>query len=161
MVESDQTKANIGNRAANAFSGQVNNQLTVAAPPPPPTPSKRETCQVSVNDLLSNSKINFETGRAAIKQGSFALLESIADVAKSCTEARFEVAGHTDSTGSLELNTRLSKQRAQAVVDHLTDLGLEQSQFDAAGYGPSQPIGDNATSEGRAQNRRIEFKLIN
>jgi len=164
-VKSSQIKENIGNNVAKVFSGPVNNQLTViAAPvvaPPVPKTTKQIACQDSVNELLSDSKINFRTSRAAIKADSHPLLKSIAEVAKSCPNARFEVAGHTDSTGSLELNNQLSKQRAQAVVDHLIGLGLQATQFNAAGYGPSQPVGDNATSTGRAQNRRIEFKLIN
>ena len=166
-VTSGKIKTNIGNNVAKVFSGPVNNQLTViapatvAAPVPAPKPEKQKACQDSVNQLLSNSKVNFQTGRAAIKEDSHPLLKSIAEIAGSCPNARFEVAGHTDSTGSLELNNQLSKQRAQAVVDHLIGLGLQAAQFTAAGYGPSQPIGDNNTSEGRAQNRRIEFKLIN
>ena len=162
-VKSGQIKENIGLNVAKVFTGPVNNQLTVIAPPvaAPPPPSKPKVCQESVNNLLSSSKVNFQTSRAVIKEDSHPLLKSIAEVAKSCPNAGFEVAGHTDSTGSLELNNQLSKQRAQAVVDHLIGLGLPASQFSAAGYGPSQPIGDNNTSEGRAQNRRIEFKLIN
>ena len=160
-VDSENIKTSIGSKVASVFSGKVNNQLIVAAAPAPVVASKGEVCRDSVNELLSESKINFETGSANIKQDSNDLLQNIAGVAKNCPEVRFEVAGHTDSTGSLEFNNRLSGQRAQAVVRHLIGLGLNSSRFDAAGYGPSQPVGDNATSEGRAQNRRIEFKLIN
>jgi len=88
-------------------------------------------------------------------------LDSIAEAAKRCPDANFEVAGHTDSAGSLELNLRLSEARAQAVTDYLIKLGLDSSQFSSKGYGPNQPIADNSTKEGRAQNRRIEFTLSN
>jgi len=155
-VESDVSKATIGGNIARVFKGQVSNLLTVVEPV-----VERDACLDLVNDLLASGKINFQTSRANIKEDSYPLLESIADTARKCSNVRFEVAGHTDSVGSLELNNQLSKQRAQAVINHLTERGLEASQFEAAGYGPSQPVGDNATHEGRAENRRIEFKLIN
>ena len=151
------------------FKGRIDNQLTVAPKPTPkPTPKPapvaapdRNICQESINELLRTGTINFETGKAAIKRDSFALLEQLKETALGCPNAKFEVAGHTDSTGKLESNMTLSRARAQSVINHLTGLGLSTDQFSANGYGPNEPIADNATSAGRAKNRRIEFKLKN
>lgn len=163
-VPSAAIKSSIGRTMGQLFSGEVDNQLSIAQAPPvvaAPPSLERDTCQQLVNELLASSKINFATGKALIQEDSNALLQSIADTAKQCPNAEFEVAGHTDSTGGLEMNMSLSQARAQAVVTHLVGLGLQASQFSAAGYGPNRPIGDNSTADGRAKNRRIEFKLKN
>jgi len=134
---------------------EINNQLNVVLPP-----IKKDVCLELVNELLSKGKINFETGKATIEESSFTLLQDIADIAIRCPKSNFEIAGHTDSTGNLEFNMTLSQQRSQSVVDHLASLGLKAERFTAQGYGPNQPIADNGTEEGREQNRRIEFVLI-
>lgn len=165
VVGSDQIKTSIGQQVERWFDGDVLNQLTVVAPAPvvaaTPAPVQRNVCADLVKELLASEKIYFETSKATINQQSYALLDNIAGTAKRCADAEFEVAGHTDSMGSLELNMGLSQARAQSVVDYLTNLGLSSEQFSAAGYGPNQPIADNSTAEGRAANRRIEFKLKN
>jgi len=97
--------------------------------------------------------------KSIIQENSFALLETIKALAEKCTDARFEVSGHTDSVGNPSFNTTLSEKRAKAVVDHLTALGLDASRFESIGYGASRPIADNNSATGRAQNRRIEFTL--
>lgn len=130
------------------------NNLNVVLPP-----IKRDICQELVNELLSKGKINFETGEATIDTTSFSLLQDIANIAIRCPKSNFEIAGHTDSTGNLEFNMTLSQQRSQSVLHHLASLGLNPERFTAKGYGPNRPIADNATAEGRDQNRRIEFIL--
>ncbi|NGM89203.1 OmpA family protein, partial [Parapusillimonas sp. SGNA-6] len=70
-----------------------------------------------------------------------------------------KLAGHTDNTGSRELNLRLSKERAEAVKNYLVSKGANPSRIEATGYGPDQPIASNATAAGRQQNRRVEFTL--
>jgi len=156
-VPSDKIKASLGTQLGTLFPGVLNNRLTVAAPPP----IKRDVCQDLVNKLLANSKINFRSGGSEISNDSFALLNSIGDTAKQCPSAHFDVVGHTDSVGKLSFNLRLSELRAQAVVDYLIGLELSAERFSAIGRGPNQPVGDNDTAEGRAANRRIEFKLKN
>jgi OOP family OmpA-OmpF porin len=69
-------------------------------------------------------------------------------------------AGHTDNTGSMELNLRLSKERAEAVKAYLVSQGVNASRIEATGYGPNQPIASNATAAGRQENRRVEFTLF-
>lgn len=139
------------------YKGQIITKLSIKSPPP----IKRNICQELVNELLNNSEIRFETAKAIIKADSFELLNNIKSVAERCPKTSFEIAGHTDITGNLEFNMSLSQARAQAVLDHLVGLGLDDTQFRAIGYGPKQAIADNSTVEGRAQNRRIEFKLKN
>ncbi len=70
------------------------------------------------------------------------------------------MAGHTDDTGTPELNQRLSLGRAQAVVDWLVTHGVERTRLEARGYGQSRPVADNSRSEGRARNRRVEFQIL-
>jgi len=73
---------------------------------------------------------------------------------------RMEISGHTDNTGSLKVNTKLSQSRAESVVDWLVERGIDASRLDAKGYAFDQPIASNDTAEGRQQNRRVEFKIL-
>ena len=71
-----------------------------------------------------------------------------------------EVQGHTDTTGSAAINRTLSKGRAESVRKYLVGKGVAKGRLTAKGYGPDVPIADNATPEGREQNRRVEFKIL-
>jgi len=152
-VPSANVLAKLNNDIRKMFNGDIRNQISVVPP--------RNICQELVDDLLSRGKVNYETASATISDSSFNLLDQIAKTAEQCPNANFEISGHTDSAGSLSFNTRLSQARAQAVVDYLVSKGLNTARFTAKGYGPSKPIADNSTAEGRAINRRIEFKLSN
>jgi len=83
------------------------------------------------------------------------------DVAKALTEqdpdSTMVVEGHTDSQGAAEFNQKLSKDRAQSVRDYLVSRGIAGDRITAVGFGPSRTVGDNATAEGRANNRRVEI----
>lgn len=79
---------------------------------------------------------------------------------RTCPKAKFEIQGHTDSSGSEELNKNLSQSRAEAVLFELLNQRILTSGIIAKGYGSINPIADNNTEEGRETNRRIEFKLI-
>lgn len=104
--------------------------------------------------------ILFDTGKASIRQESFETMIAIKNVLREYPSARFMIEGHTDSTGSLELNMRLSKERAASVKDYLIENGIEASRLESEGYGPTRPVADNKTAAGRAQNRRTEVVLI-
>ncbi len=71
-----------------------------------------------------------------------------------------EISGHTDNTGTPELNQSLSEQRAQSVVDYLVNKGIEARRLKAAGYGETKAVADNQSEEGRAINRRTELKIL-
>ena len=117
-------------------------------------------CLAQVNDILEERDIRFDTARAAILPESAPLLDEIAEILQTCEGGSIEVAGHTDDRGSDDYNLRLSKARVEAVILALTVRGVVTEGFVGKGYGERQPIGDNGTAEGRAQNRRVEFNLI-
>lgn len=104
--------------------------------------------------------IQFDTGKASIKKASYPILDEVVDVLKSRPDVRMGVYGHTDSRGAAEMNRRLSKDRARAVVNYLGAHGIAASRLESDGYGPDKPIDTNETEEGRAKNRRVEFKII-
>ncbi len=106
------------------------------------------------------SGVAFETGRSALTQDSYGVLDRVAESLLANPNVRVEVAGHTDNTGSRSLNMRLSLERAQAVKAYLARKGVAPSRLVAQGYGPDQPIATNATAAGRAQNRRVELRRL-
>ena len=114
-----------------------------------------------VRQLLQKAMqgIEFETGKSVIKSKSYPLLDQIAKIFIENSNYIIEVQGHTDNTGSYELNERLSNDRANAVRDYLIGKGVPFERMTAKGYGPDVPIADNKTSAGRQKNRRVEFKI--
>lgn len=110
-----------------------------------------------VAEAIAN--LEFDTGKATIRPSSHASLNKVAVL---LIEKNFslKLAGHTDNTGSLALNLKLSKDRAESVKAYLVSKGANPSRIEATGYGPNQPIATNATAEGRQQNRRVEFTLF-
>lgn len=110
---------------------------------------------------LNLSTIYFETGSSTITGDSMETLEKAADAIKAAPAGtRIEIGGHTDNSGDATVNMAVSLQRAQAVQAKLVELGVAAGTLDARGFGQDKPIADNATDEGRAQNRRIEFSAL-
>lgn len=109
-----------------------------------------------VDEAIKN--LEFDLGKSTIRSTSYPSLNRVAAL---LIEKNFslKLAGHTDNTGSMQLNLRLSKERAEAVKSYLVSKGANASRIEATGYGPTQPIATNATAEGRQQNRRVEFTL--
>lgn len=111
-------------------------------------------------EVIATSKIHFAYNRAEILPSSHAVLDDIVRTIKGRPEIRqVRVEGHTDSHGADEYNQRLSEKRAQAVMQYLTNNGIPADQVTAVGMGETEPVADNATKAGRAQNRRVEFHL--
>jgi len=105
--------------------------------------------------------IYFDTGKATIKPESYPILDRVAEFLKANPKAIVEIQGHTDSVGSASYNMRLSQARAEAVRNYLiTYHHIDPSRLIAKGYGETMPIADNTTREGRAMNRRVEFKIL-
>ncbi len=105
------------------------------------------------------SNITFNTDQDQVKPEFYATLSSVAVVLRKFNQTIVDVAGHTDSTGSLQHNQLLSERRALSVSNYLTQQGIDNRRFDVRGYGPTQPIATNATEAGRAQNRRVEIQI--
>ena len=106
-------------------------------------------------------KVNFKSGKSTILKNSFELLDQVANVFIQYPRIKkVQVEGHTDDKGRAKSNQRLSQKRADAVVKYLTDKGVEPARLIATGLGEDKPIADNGTKEGRAQNRRVEFNII-
>ena len=104
--------------------------------------------------------INFESGKATLTPETFKVLDAFYDFMKDYPTVRFSISGHTDNAGKPEANLKLSQMRANVVKDYLVRKGMERFRMDAKGFGDTQPIGDNATPEGKAKNRRTEMKMI-
>lgn len=105
--------------------------------------------------------ILFNTGKSTFKAGVTEKLDAIVDVMNTNPNANFVIEGHTDSTGSANVNSRISKARAMAVRDYLVKKGIATTRLDAQGFGEGQPIASNDTAEGREQNRRVVVKVTN
>jgi outer membrane protein OmpA-like peptidoglycan-associated protein len=106
-------------------------------------------------------KIYFSSGRAVITPASLRLIDQIAEILKSHPNVlKVRVDGHTDSRGNRVANTRLSRQRAEAVVRALVARGVSRSRLEARGLGSSQPIAPNNTAAGRDLNRRVELSIV-
>jgi outer membrane protein OmpA-like peptidoglycan-associated protein len=104
--------------------------------------------------------IHFDTDRADLKPGAAKTLEELVMLLKAHQDLRVEIQGHTDSTGTDEHNLDLSRRRAATVKSYLELYGISADRLTTTGYGESKPVGDNATEEGRALNRRVELHRI-
>ena len=105
--------------------------------------------------------INFDFDKSAIKPEFEGVLDAAVEALKENPGVRVQVAGYTDSVGSDEYNQGLSERRANAVRDYLASHGIDASRLSAVGFGESNPVADNATEDGRAQNRRVELAPAN
>ncbi|MEO7107291.1 MAG: OmpA family protein [Rhodoferax sp.] len=101
--------------------------------------------------------INFDTDSDVIKPESKAALDNIVKLAKEKADWKFTIEGHTDSTATAAHNQTLSEKRAASVKTYLVAAGVAASRVTPQGFGASKPVGDNSTSLGRAQNRRVEL----
>ena len=124
-----------------------------------PTASNAAQCAAQAASIMEGSQINFRTGTARIDNRSVDQLERLTGIALACVgdDLTVEVGGHTDNQGSDRDNQSLSEARAKAVVAFMTERGVPSDGLKAVGYGETQPVADNKTAQGRAQNRRISF----
>ena len=113
------------------------------------------------DDIILNmpGNVTFDVNQAAINASFYPVLNSVAKVAQEYNKTLIDVAGHTDSTGTVAYNMDLSQRRANSVAQYLQGQGVDSARVYAEGYGPHYPIADNSTAEGRSQNRRVEIAL--
>lgn len=116
--------------------------------------------KVKVGSKIILKNIFFEFNKATLKPESIPELERLIKLLNDVPTMKIEISGHTDNVGSELYNQELSEKRAQAVVEYLVDKGVDNDRLTFKGYGFSQPVAGNDTEEGRAMNRRTEFKVI-
>lgn len=109
---------------------------------------------------LAESELSFPTGQATLPAGELASLDRIAELLKAHPELTARIEGHTDSLGSATLNQTLSLKRAEAVRQALIERGVDEGRLSAEGLGPTRPIADNASADGRGKNRRVEVYIL-
>ena len=110
--------------------------------------------------ICAISDLYFESGKSTLQRRSFPYLDRLARIIVSANLS-IRVKGHTDNVGSEELNIRLSRQRAVAVMEYLIRKGVDGSKITYSYYGSSMPLSTNDTKEGRTLNRRVEFEIGN
>ena len=124
-------------------------------------PLARDFRLVSEWMVITLDGVYFDFDQATIGPESRPTLKGAAKILKENPAISVEIQGHTDSKGSDEYNLRLSERRAQSVVNYLVrKLGIDLSRLTAKGYGESRPVADNATDDGRAINRRVDFVIL-
>ena len=106
-------------------------------------------------------KVFFKTGKATILKKSDSLLNAVAQTLQDNLQITLlEVQGHTDSDGEDSYNLDLSNRRAASVMNYLTAYGVDKARLQSKGYGETVPLAPNESDEGKAKNRRVEFKII-
>lgn len=110
--------------------------------------------------ILQLDNIYFETGSAKLTEESEIALQILKQTFDQHPKLRVEISGHTDNIGELANNLKLSKDRAEAVKDYLSNKGINKEFIIATGYGPNKPLETNDSETGRTKNRRIEFKIL-
>lgn len=103
--------------------------------------------------------VEFQSGKSTIGSQYNSQIEDLANFMKKHAQTKVEVQGHTDTSGSAAINTKLSQKRAEAVMNAVVKMGVAKDRLTAKGYGPSQPIADNSTQEGKQKNRRVVISV--
>ena len=115
---------------------------------------------VTERNVIIIQGTNFKVGSAKLLRSAFKQLDELVVYANQNPDNNFEITGYTDSSGSLELNMKLSQARADSCRDYLVKKGIAAERLTTKGMGPANPVDDNETAEGRTKNRRIEIRTI-
>ena len=124
------------------------------APPPPPPPPPPEKKKIVLRG------VNFDFDKSNIRPDARPILDEAISTLKEYKQITLSVEGHTDSIGTEQYNQKLSLRRAKSVADYLAKGGIDAKRMTEKGLGESQPVASNDTAEGRAQNRRVELKIL-
>ncbi len=129
-------------------------QVVKQEPLPPPAPAP------PVEEKIVLNGIRFDFDKAVIKPEFVPVLDEAVDILKKHANKKVAIEGHTDAIGSDAYNMKLGMRRANAVKNYLVDKGISADMLSTESFGESQPVADNKTKEGRAMNRRVEFKVM-
>jgi OmpA-OmpF porin, OOP family len=116
--------------------------------------------QERLDAALADRVIEFQPGSAELTTRGQAVLDELLGVLRELPGRRFEIIGHTDAVGARSTNVALSLARAESVRTYLARKGMPETLFNASGVGPDRPVASNDSAEGRARNRRIEFRAV-
>lgn len=149
----------------------ITNQVTIA-----PALKTNDTPQASPNNLTQDgfytppknhpleqfdlSKLEFVPTQAVLTEGSYPILDQLAELLKQYPQILVEISAHTDNQGTALGQTALTQAKAEAVLQYLLTKGIDLNQIKAQGYGASRPITSNESEEGRARNQRIELTVL-
>lgn len=151
--------AGIGALAGGAIGGYMDNQEAQLR-------ARLRNSGVSVTRVGDNivlnmpSNITFDTDQAAVKPHFYEVLNSVSIVLNEFNRTLVDVYGHTDSDGPDQYNLDLSNQRANSVAQYLISQGVNPRRVEAVGFGETQPVASNNTAVGKAQNRRVEIRIV-
>ena len=113
-----------------------------------------------ITSMILSSGVNFEIGKAALLHSAKIELDKMIVVMKKHPDSKWMISGYTDNTGSYQLNSKLSFDRANSVALYLQQNGIDKYRLEVKGFGPDNPIADNNTESGRSLNRRVEIDFI-
>lgn len=136
-----------------------------ATPVPSATPAATPAPQQPANAVPAKewvlTGVQFESGSDKLKSSSSAKLDEAVQILKDNPSVRVQIQGHTDNMGDPEFNQTLSEKRAVSVKSYLVSKGIAADRLETTGFGENVPLADNSTTDGRSQNRRIEFRVLN
>jgi OOP family OmpA-OmpF porin len=134
-------------------------KVPVVPPPALPPPVLPQSTAKIIDKMTL--RVNFDVDQAIIRSSDKAVLDRMVDFVKKYPDAKIELDGYTDNSGTEAHNRRLSERRAEAVKKYLIkEAGINQSQISTVGRGESNPVADNKTAEGRFENRRVEILIL-
>ena len=150
-VANEATKQKVASNIATSLDASftIQNALSVSS-----------SDQQALDSTLDNRTIEFNLSNAILTAKGQAILAELVPPLLALKNKKIEIIGHTDNTGLRSSNLALSKARAYAVKDYLAGAGVDSSIISASGVGFDSPIASNETVEGRAKNRRIEFRVV-
>jgi OOP family OmpA-OmpF porin len=132
-------------------------QVVKQEPPPPPPPAP---APAPVEEKIVLNGIRFDFDKAVIKDEFVPVLDEAVATLQKHAGKKVAIQGHTDSIGTEAYNEKLGMRRANAVQKYLVDKGIAADTLTTESFGEANPVADNATKEGRAMNRRVEFKVM-
>jgi outer membrane protein OmpA-like peptidoglycan-associated protein len=130
-------------------------RVAQAPPPPPPAPPPPPTRR-----RIVLRGVNFDFDKSNIRADARPILDEAIATLRNEPDIRISVEGHTDAIGTDAYNQKLSERRARAVAEYLAHGGIARSRMTSEGFGESKPVASNATADGRAQNRRVELRIL-